>query len=111
MGSIRDLARQTVWNTETVRVPEWDIDVEVRSITVKQRAELVDGGTDNLTFGPRLVVASVYDPESGEPAFTSEDVDLLVNLPAGLVDTLIRAAMRVSRLTDDDSVESGKDDS
>ena len=117
MSSIRDNAaasRDT--NAERVRVPEWDdTELEFRPVTVKKRADLlknasVDGEVDMVLFGPSLLIASVYDPETGDPAFADGDVDMLSELPAGLVDRLAAVAMRISGMTVD-AVESGKGDS
>lgn len=108
MGSIRDRAASTLGIAETIRVPEWDVDVEVRSITVAERDALVEG--DSGTFGPRLVIASVYDPETGERAFSDDDLEMLCGLPVGLVDALVAAAFRVSRLGKD-ALDLGKGDS
>lgn len=118
MSSIRDrIAAVQGGNTERVCVPEWDgIELEFRSITVKKRADLLqyaggDGGTvDMVKFGPMLLVASVYDPETGEAAFSEADVDMLSEQPAGVIDRLAIAAMRVSGI-DADALEAGKGDS
>jgi hypothetical protein len=105
LSSIRDRAASTTRNSETFHVDEWGVDVEVRAVSVAERDALVEG--DPATFGPRLVIASVYDPETGEKAFTDSDVDMLCGLPAGLGDALVSAAFRVSRLGTN-AVELGK---
>ena len=118
MSSIRDrIAATNAYKSERVRVPEWDdVELEIRSISVKQRATLLeyadtgDGTPDMLRFAPMLLVCSVYDPESGEAAFTEDDVALLCEAPAGVVDRLTTLAMSVSGLGQD-AVEAGKGDS
>ena len=118
MSSIRDrIAAVSAYKSERVRIPEWDdIEVEIRSISVKQRAALLeyadtgDGTPDMLRFAPMLIVCSTYDPETGEAAFTADDVEMLCDASAGVVDRLATIAMRVSGLGQD-AVELGKDDS
>lgn len=118
MSSIRDrIAGSSGYKAERVRVPEWDdVELEIRSISVKQRATLLeyadtgDGTPDMLRFAPMLLVCSVYDPETGEAALTVDDVEMLSDMPAGVVDRLTTVAMSVSGLGQD-AVELGKDDS
>lgn len=118
MSSIRDrIAAVQGGNTERVRVPEWDdIELEFRPITVKQRADIMalaeqeDGEPDSVRFGLLLIVASAHDPDSGEEAFTPDDVDMLAAQSAGVMDRLAIAAARVSGLADG-AGEAGKDDS
>lgn len=117
MSSIRDRAAASRGsNTERVQVPEWDdIELEFRPVTVKKRAELLKnaaagGDVDLVLFGPSLIVASVYDPETGDAAFTDSDVEMLTELPAGVIDRLASVAMRISGMTPE-AVDAGKDGS
>lgn len=117
MGSLRDrVAASAAYKTERVLVPEWDAEVEIRSITVQQHSDLLiqsmpDGKTVNMAIMiPRLLVMAVYDPETGDYAFTEADADMLSGLPAGVVERLGFTAMRLSGI-DKDAVESGKGDS
>jgi hypothetical protein len=115
LSSLRDRIAAAGLRHETITIPEWDVTIEVRSISVRQRADLLKHATrddeiDMGVFSPLLVIASVYDPETGEPAFTADDVDLLMSQPAGLIDRLVKVAMQTSGL-DAGAIETGKDGS
>ena len=118
MSSIRDrIAAVQDSSAERITIPEWDnVELEVRSITVKQHADLLasmsaDGDSvDMAVMIPRLIIVSVYDPENGERVFTDDDADLLAGLSAGVVERLGFAAIRVSGIGNS-AVELGKDNS
>lgn len=105
-ASLRDRikANATVFPTETVEA--WGQTVEVRSMTVAEQARLVDkftrvdGTRDVGGWVPAVIVATCFDPQTGEPVFTDDDVDWLRAQPASAVDGVATAGLRVSGLTE-----------
>ena len=103
MSDLRDriLNRLTTLPTELVDIPEWDAKVEVRGQMAGEYIEMVrtlttDGKIDTRTLTFRTVIATVYDPESGERLFQPADMDMLAQAPANLINRLFGAAMRVN---------------
>lgn len=90
---------------ETVHVPEWDATVEVRGLNGTQRAKLMKtgfdarGAVDFEKLYPELLIASTYDPETGQPVFTEADRDALNGKSGAALERLAQAAMRLSGLS------------
>lgn len=103
-------------DSELVPVPEWGADVEVRSMSARARAVMMkkalqdDGTMDLEAFYPAVLVATCYDPETGEPLFTKDDESALSGKNGAAVDRLATVGMRLSGLTKD-AVDQGKDGS
>lgn len=99
---------------ETVEVKEWDVTVEVRSMSARERmvllkeAKALDGKVDAQILYPQIVIATAHDPETHERLFAAEDEEWLMEKSPSALDTLAIAGLRVSRLTEE-SAESGKD--
>lgn len=126
MSSLRDLvAEQHDSTEELVTVDEWKhpqtgepLTFLVKSMTGGTRAKMVmssrreDGeGTDFSKLYPAIIIATCYDPETGEKVFQDDDVELLNSKRASVVEKLGSAGMRVSGLRDEDATEEGKDSS
>lgn len=98
--------------TELVALPG-GFKVEVRSLSLGERNALAKkfgtpDGTMNLEgFHAALVVATAYDPETGERLFSDGDHDAVNDLTVGLTESITEAALRVSGLTDA-ALDSGK---
>lgn len=101
----------------TVEVPEWGVTVEVRSPTGAVRAALLSRSVDekgesrlddwSLLF-PYAIVACVYDPETGEPVFTWDDVAALQDTKnATVLQSLGMRCLEAAGMTPD-SVEGAK---
>ena len=92
--------------SRTVTIPEWDVTVEVRSPTVRERSALIesfsddDGKIDYTGMYTSLLIATVYDPESGEPAFTADDAEMLSEKSGTVVNDLFEVAQEVSGLAE-----------
>jgi hypothetical protein len=101
--SIRDKAAASPLRRERFHIPEWDdVEVELRSVTVEQIRALSDGSdSDRFRDSVRVVVAGTFDPETGDPAFTQEDVPMLEGVSAGVVVRLAERILEVSGLTED----------
>lgn len=103
MGKLRDkILTLSDIQKELVNVPLWDAVIEVRSITAAQRARLfkqtadASGRVDLERLYPDLVIASCYDPETGEPIFEAPDREMLAGKNAAALETLVQVAMRLS---------------
>jgi len=113
--SIRDLilAKQDI-PSEVVEVPEWGVKVEVRGMTGAERTRIIDkatadGGAVNLQFiYPEIVIATSFDPETGEQIFQPKDRDILLSKSASAIDRLALVGMRLSGFTKEAADEMGK---
>lgn len=100
---------------ESVEVPEWGTTVNVRGMTGKQRAAFLKNATDaqgNVSFDrfyAELVIASTYDPETGELVFEPADRDALNNKSGRALERVASVATRLSGL-DGSSLEEAKKD-
>lgn len=100
--------------SETVTVPEWDVTVEVRGLTGTQRARLLkngfeaNGAVNFERLYPELVIASTFDPESGERIFSEADRDALNDKSGAALERIAQAAMRVSGLNPDANEQAAK---
>lgn len=113
--SIRDLilAKQDI-PSEVVDVPEWGVKVEVRGMTGAERTRIMDSATGNagevnLQFiYPEIVIATSFDPETGEQIFVPADRDILLSKSATAIDKVALVGMRLSGFTKESSEELGK---
>jgi hypothetical protein len=115
LANLRDrILSATDIRREQVHVPEWDVTVEVRGLTGTQRAKLMKSGFDSRgavdfeRLYPELLIASVFDPASGEPVFTEADRDALNTKSGAALERVAQAAMRISGLSPEAQVEAEK---
>lgn len=114
--SMRDkiLALQDI-PVESVEVPEWGVTLEVRGMTGAERTRIMDmavasGGQMNLqVVYPEIVIATVFDPETGTQVFGPSDRDALLQKSANALDRLAQVGMRLSGFTQEATDEAGKD--
>lgn len=101
-----------------VHVPEWNVDVEVRTLSTGMRSRMLqsattgDGGVDISRLYPMLVIATAFDPETGTPIFddSPEDFELIQNKSAKAVEVVAKVAMEMSGMSVEEGVEpEGKD--
>jgi len=89
---------------EPVNVPEWDVTLEVRSITGKQRNELYEGTTtpkgevDLTKVYGNLLVAAVFDPKTGKPVFKKGDAAKVMEKSGSAIEKLLNVAQRLGGL-------------
>ena len=87
---------------EQVPVPEWGVTVELRSLDVDsftaiQRASATGSGdTDLRQVYLSMIVAGVYDPETGQPVFTDADKPALAQKSMQVTERLVSALSRLS---------------
>ena len=109
----KDLAR------EIIDLPEWDVAIEVRSMSARQRAGFAaqieeaqreDGVVQRIESLWRVVLLTCcFDPETGDPVFEDADIDWLMEEKSGVViDRLSNACLEVSGLKEKAIDEAGK---
>lgn len=90
---------------EIVEIPEWNCSIEIRSMTAKQRAKILDkvtgetGSIDNDLFFSYMIVSSCFDPGNGELIFDMSDVDWIMDKASGPIEKLMSNIMRISGLS------------
>ena len=103
--------------TQVVEVPEWGVEILVKGMNGKGRANFLkrstdaDGNVSYENFYPELVIATAFDPESGEQIFDSADRDTLNTKSGVALNRIAEVAQRLSGLGSDDVGEAKKDSS
>lgn len=115
--SIRDrIQKARPYTKELVEVAEWDVAIEVRSISLGLRNEMMLSVIDEDTkqadirkLYPEMIIACSYDPETGDKVFASDDAAFLNGLDAGILDKIAKPALKLSGMNDDSKdKEAGK---
>lgn len=107
--SIRDrIAAVRPYASEEVFIPAWDETIEVRSISLGLRNEMLQSVMDEETkeadikkLYPELIIRTAFDPETGERVFADDDLAFINGLDAGSADLLAKPALKLSGMTDD----------
>lgn len=116
--SIRDrIAAKPQTPRELMTLPEWDVTIELRGVTLGQRSKIMQEGyvTDAKgtrpvfeTFYPLLLIASCHDPVSGDPVFPSTtpaeaeaSTAFIQGLNPAVVDRMAKRAMALSGMTEE----------
>ena len=103
-----------------VPVPEWDVTLEVRSMSLRQRAAFVAAGQDTSEDGVarvekvygQILTTCCLDPETGDPVFDADDLGWLMSEKSGIViDALVTRCLEVSGLREKAVDEAGKSSS
>lgn len=87
---------------ETVEVPEWGVEVEVRGMNGVDRGRILDaaaandGETTASTMFLDVVIATSYDPDTGARIFTDADRGALASKSAAALDRVALVGMRLS---------------
>ena len=91
---------------QIITVPHWDdVELEIRTMTAAERASMLnsavgpDGEMDLEELYPRILIGTIFDPETGEAVFTHEDVSALKNKSASAVEFVAQKSMALSGLT------------
>jgi hypothetical protein len=99
---------------EVVDVPAWGVKLEVRSMTGRERATMIerfidDSGQMNVKdLYPSLIIACAFDPDSGEQVFSQADHDKLNDKNAAALEVVAQAAMRLSGISSEGQEALGK---
>lgn len=109
--SLRDqIAAADDLYTETLDVPEWGVTLTLRTPTLAERASMVkrfvneDGSSkaaDLSEMYPAIIVATCVDPDTGAPAFTEADADLIRSKNGATIERIATVALRLCGLSDD----------
>ncbi len=114
--NMRDKIRnRPVSKGNQIEVPEWEVTVEFRSMSIAQKAELIGDDVEPsaskiMMALPEAILFTCYEPGTDEPIFTAEDLDWLKDEDASLIERLAEIGMNVSGLGEDAGDE-GKGDS
>ena len=114
--SIRDqIMKAKDISGELMEIKEWGVKVEIRTMTARQRARVMENAIDPITgkssisiIYPEIAIACVFDPESGEPVFTVDDKDALLEKSGAVLEKIASKAMVLSGLTEEASASLGK---
>ena len=111
--------RKTILETddierEVIEVPEWNTEIEVRGMSSKERAKLLrastrNGEVDMVRWFPDLIIATSYDPETGEKIFEPADRDAVNEKSGAAISAISEVAARLSGLGEAD-VEIAKEE-
>lgn len=115
--SLRELILSTEdIQSEVVTVPQWgNAKLEIRGMSGKERSRLmqicVDPKTQEIDFSrlyPLIIVATAFDPETGEKVFSSDDIDALNEKSGAALEYVGKVAARLSGMDREDVEELGK---
>jgi hypothetical protein len=119
--SIKDKIRKAGdLDKETVDIPEWDVTVEVRSMSARQRALMANyTDLDDQSNSDRqealwafLLTSCVFDPQTGEAVFDEDDLDwLFTEKSFAVIDRLTTKCLSVSSVLKDSADAAGKSSS
>lgn len=100
---------------EILNVPQWNLNVEVRTLSAIQRSKMIatctlpDGAIDLDKLYPMLVIATVFDPETGAKVFDAEDMALIQEKSAASIEFIAQKAMAMSGMVAKAIDDEGKD--
>lgn len=100
---------------EMLHVKAWDVDVEVRAMNGAERGRFIqsvvqkDGSFNLERLYPTLAILSVFDPETGEKAFSPDDRGWLASKSGEALQEICDVAMRINGLTQEALKEAKND--
>lgn len=114
--SLRDriLAAEDI-QTRRVVVPQWEVEVELRTLSALERTRLIktctdgEGNVDLEKMYPMLVIAACFDPETGGKVFDVSDFDQIADKSAAAIEFVARNAMELSGMNANAVDAEGKD--
>jgi hypothetical protein len=102
-------------SSELMEIKEWGVTVEIRTMTARERATLMENALDPDTgqavmskIYPEVAIATVYDPETGQPVFEKGDIDALLGKSGTVIERIAQKALQVSGLSNEESGKLGK---
>lgn len=111
--SLRDQVLQNAkLQIEPVEIPEWNLTIWVRELTVDERDQMIasqasfDNQGEMQDFDPRGIVALLFTltacDENGDRLFNDDETSIVADLPVGGVDRVFEVAQRINRLRKSD---------
>lgn len=105
--------------SESYHIPEWDVTVDIRSMSARQRASMnnvleadVSASEKQELMWGYLLVSCVFDPTTGDPVFTEDDMEwVLTDKSFAVVDRLTAKCLEVSKAEAKAVDEAGKSSS
>jgi hypothetical protein len=104
--------------SETLKIPEWDVEVLVKGMSAGDRINLMQSAYDQKTqqvnmsaVYPDVVVSCVFDPETGEPVFEEKDKEAILAKSSAAVEKIADVGLRLSGIGKDADDAAGKDSS
>lgn len=102
--------------SEDVFVPEWDVTLQVRSLTGQARANIVQNLAERgesasfMALYPELIIQTVYDPDTGALVFEDTEADraLILSKNATALERVAKVSLRMSGLAQESEEEVGK---
>lgn len=100
--------------TELIEVEKWGVKIEIKGMSGLHRAQFLqgfskeDGSVDYERLYPFLVIATAYDPDTGEKIFSDDDVPALNQKSGKVLETLGQAALKLSGMGADSIAQEGK---
>lgn len=100
---------------DTIDVPQWGVTVEVRTMSAGQRSRMIqsctlpDGNIDLDRLYPMLIIATVFDPETGAQVFGPDDAPMLQDKSAASIEFVAQRAMQMSGMSAKAADDEGKD--
>ncbi len=86
---------------QTVEVPEWEGSVTIRELPHDQGERLQDSiKKDDKNAILYWIIATVVDPETGEPIYSNEDIELLGGQSLGALKRICAAAIKFNQPPD-----------
>lgn len=116
-GIVRDDIRARIrkvrpYTSVTVDIPEWDVTVEVRSMTLGDRNDMsikmiemgAAGNDDRRSFYPMVIATCTFDA-NGDKVWDETDIAWLNSLDAAVLDKIAKPAMELNGFGDEKKVE------
>lgn len=104
--------------SETVTIPEWDVELLVKGMSAGDRISLMQSAYDQKTqqvnmaaVYPDVVVSCVFDPKTGDPVFTDADKTAILAKSSAAVEKIADVGLRLSGIGKDADDAAGKDSS
>ena len=82
--------------SEIVDIPEWGVKVLVKSMSAKQRGQMVEMVKDKSMVAVDICLALVLDPDTGDRVFDPADRDALASKNGDIIDRLAQQVLRIS---------------
>jgi len=98
--------------SESMHVDEWGVDIVIKEMTARQRAEfedMIQGDQDDkgVYFRGLLVVSTVHDA-AGNQVFTADDIDQLMEQSGGVIGRIAQKALTLCGMSGDAIEEAEK---